>query len=74
MVEIVKGGADKIKHRSERFNWPFKEMEVDDLVVYRPSDKGADRAQRMAHTYGGLFGRKFATRKIDGDLNIWRVA
>ena len=56
---------------SKRRDWPFKRMEIGEVVEF-----SADRnkAQVAAHTYGKSSGRSFATASEDGTLYVKRIA
>lgn len=71
MVEIVKGGARGYRHMANA-KWPFKNMEVHDMVAYPLAEGAVARAR--AHTYGCLSNKKFASKTIGEEIHIWRVA
>lgn len=51
--------------------YPFHQMEVGDSF-WAEKRKGIDpRSAAVAH--GDKYGKKFATRAIDGGIRIWRV-
>lgn len=54
-----------------RNDWDFKDMKVDQVM---PIHENKKEAQKYAHTYGGLTGKRFATRTVDGVLYVKRVA
>lgn len=59
---------------TERNSWGFKDLNVDDVMPVQCGDKeDIKAAQRYAHTYGRLTGKKFATRTQDGVLYVKRT-
>ena len=59
---------------TERNSWGFKDLDVNDVMPVQCSDKeDIKAAQRYAHTYGRLTGKKFATRTQDGVLYVKRI-
>jgi hypothetical protein len=76
MFEILKpsqqGATDNV-NMTTRIKWPWRHMGVGDLVKISDKDL-AGKAQSRAHVYGMPYGRKFATKNIDGVLHVWRTA
>lgn len=75
MFEILKPsqhGATKSVNPTTRIKWPWRHMEVGDLVKISDRDL-ALKAQVRAHVYGMPYGIKFSTKTIDGILHVWRV-
>lgn len=70
--EIKKNNGKHPMYKKERVAWPWKDMEVGDVVYIEP--KLYDRAQRGVHVYGCTNGIKFRTKKQkDGSLAVWRI-
>lgn len=76
MFEILKPsqqGEDEQMNQTTRVKWPWRNMEIGDLVKVSDKDLAA-KAQSRAHVYGMPYGKKFATKTIDGVLHVWRTA
>lgn len=76
MFEILKpsqqGEAEQV-NQTTRVKWPWRNMEIGDLVKVSDKDLAA-KAQSRAHVYGMPYGKKFATKTIGGVLHVWRTA
>lgn len=57
----------------DRISWPWKDMDIGDSVLFE-DDAIASKAQTNCHVYGHQSGKKFASRKVDGGVRIWRIA
>ena len=58
---------------TERNSWGFKDLNVGDVIPVQCDNKDEIKAaQRYAHTYGRLTGKKFITRTQDGVLYVKR--
>lgn len=62
------------KHRegAVRIVWPWKDMNVGDLVRINDPEI-IHRARMNCHNYGHANGLKFTAKTIDGVLHVWRV-
>ena len=76
MYDIIKGTTVQPRIMkgmpvpARRNKWPWRLMDVGDMVEIR---KNLKKAQSAAHVYGYARGRKFIT-KIEGSiLKVWRV-
>lgn len=57
-----------------RKTWGFNELEVGRVMVIRKCEvDDVEAARQIAHTYARKTGKKFTTRKIDGDMFIKRL-
>lgn len=57
---------------TDRNSWGFKDLNVGERMQVDADDLKA--AQKYAHAYGNLTGKKFATRTVDGVLYVKRLA
>lgn len=57
---------------TDRNSWGFKDLNINDAIEVDCDD--IKLAQRYAHAYGNITGKKFATRTIDGKLYVKRLA
>ncbi len=51
--------------------WPFSELEVGDSTLILQEERNA--AAKAACWYGKRSGKRFALRKVDDGVRIWRV-
>ncbi len=56
---------------SERIEWPFKDMNVGDVVEIPNGLKTATR--RYVHVYGRGSGKRFAVRTVEGVMRVYRI-
>lgn len=73
MEKIVSNVAPPEPIKRERREWPFKNMNVGDSVLF-DDIKIALRAQVVCHLYGRQSDKKFATRKEGTGIRVWRIA
>jgi hypothetical protein len=59
--------------RLSRGKWPFKDLNVGDMVKFKIGDPSFPNPQRYAHTYGIKSGMKFSTRTVGQELHVYRV-
>jgi hypothetical protein len=72
MFEIERLSEQTVAPKPERINWPWKNMEVGDLV--RITDpQMICKAQVSCHVYRRFTEKKFQTRTIDQVLHVWRI-
>lgn len=58
----------------ERKSWGFNKLKVGDVMMIAANDvDDVEAARLMAHTYARSVGKKFTTRKINGDMYIKRL-
>lgn len=58
----------------ERKSWGFNKLEVGQvMVITKHAVDDVEAARQIAHTYARKTGKKFTTRKIDGDMFIKRL-
>jgi hypothetical protein len=57
---------------TEKFEWPWKEMEIGDCVKFE-DEKIMAMAQTRCHVYASKVQKKFMTKKIDNVLHVWRL-
>jgi hypothetical protein len=69
-IERAKDGLPQMP--APRIKWPWREMNPGDVVKISDAALAA-KAQTNCHTYGNKFGKKFATRTIEGVLHVYRV-
>lgn len=59
----------------ERRAWGFNELDVGNVMVIRKSQvDDIEAARQIAHTYARKTGKKFVTRKVNGDMFIKRLS
>lgn len=78
MFEIEKGVPLLGKGSGTPYaKWPFREMEVGDsfLCPIPATDKAAcGRLSSAVSWWGTRHKQKFATRKVEGGVRVWRIA
>ena len=72
-IEKAGSGTQPIHKAKERVSWPWKNMDVGDLVRIGEPELMA-KAQVSCHLYARAACMKFTTRQIDGVLHVWRVS
>jgi hypothetical protein len=68
-------GSEPVRYGS-RPDWPWKEMEVGDRIVLDVGDMGRPNAKTTVtvHAYASKANKRFKTKTINNQLNVWRVA
>ncbi len=61
--------ASEFEKSKSSTSWPFKGMELNDVVSYSLDDDEllARKAQRMCHTYGAMNSMKFSSKTMTKD-------
>ena len=68
----LKAPGPKDSNAMGRISWPWKDMNVGDLVKI-DDVKIIHKARANCNIYGNPIGKKFTARTIDGVLHVWRV-
>ena len=74
MIEIIKAkdAPPAPMQAINRTRWPWKEMDVGDMVAVTDPLK-FNSCNVTLSQHAKAYGKKFTTRQINGVLHVWRV-
>lgn len=56
-----------------RGKWPFKDLNIGDMVKFKIGDPMFPNPQNYVYTYATKAGKKFVTRTVGQELHVYRV-
>jgi hypothetical protein len=57
----------------KRGKWPFKDLNVGDMVKFKIGDPTFPNPQSYAFTYAAKTGKKFTTRTVGQEVHVYRI-
>ena len=73
-MEVERGVPLPGRQRVSKYRFPLGEMDVGDSFYVEARGEGfMSTARSLISRYGKTFGRKFATRLVDGGIRVWRI-